>query len=96
MAAWQKAAGLVHQCNSEKTVSKPHLTVHFVSWYSFALSQARSREGHPPRDPTLHRARLPRRGGRQATAHPIPDGARFAAPAPLPTPRVCDQGEQSG
>ena len=26
-----KAAGLVHQWNSEKTVSKPHCTVHFVS-----------------------------------------------------------------
>ena len=33
LAAWQKAAGLVHQCNSEKTVSITSRTVHFVSWY---------------------------------------------------------------
>ena len=31
--AWHKAAGLVHQWSSEKTVSNPHPTVHFVSWY---------------------------------------------------------------
>ena len=37
MAAWHKAARLVHQWNSEKTVSKPHPTVHFVSWYQFSV-----------------------------------------------------------
>ena len=31
MAGWYKSAGLVHQRNSEKIVSKPHPTLHFVS-----------------------------------------------------------------
>ena len=35
LAAWQKAAGLVHQCNSEKLVSITSRTVHFVSWYMY-------------------------------------------------------------
>ena len=33
LAAWQKTAGLVHQRNTEKTVSKPRCTIHFVSQY---------------------------------------------------------------
>ena len=39
MAAWHKAAGLVHQWNFEKTVSITSRTVHFVSWYSVPDNQ---------------------------------------------------------
>ena len=38
LAAWQKAAGLVHQCNSEKTVSITSRTIHFDSWYVQLIS----------------------------------------------------------
>ena len=31
--SFDMAARLLHQWSSEKTVSKPHPTVHFVSWY---------------------------------------------------------------
>ena len=31
LSAGRRAAGLVHQWNCEKTVSKPHCTLHFVS-----------------------------------------------------------------
>ena len=52
---WQPGTRLVHQWSSEKTVTKPHPTVHFVSWYIARESKGPLPSCFGPFDLFVHR-----------------------------------------